>query len=189
MLASINQTYSQEDRAVLVCTSMGGPGNTYQWQANRTNLNNETLPILVVFNITAYSGGEYTCVVSNPAGSHSASTFLFVYPYFLSHPSDMQVSLGSALLLTCDAVGFPSPQYRWQRADGMQIMGDTLIERRVLNKTAGSGDGGEYFCIAFSRGMSIQSHNALISVAGIVSTYMYVHTNVADTMQLQMDVA
>jgi hypothetical protein len=162
---------------------MGGPNNTYQWQVNGTNLNNETLQMLRVLNITAESGGEYTCVVSNPAGSHKASTFLFVYPYFLSHPDDVEVTLGSALLLICDAVGFPSPQYLWQRTDGMQIMGTTSIERRVLFITAGSGDGGEYFCVAFGRGTRIQSHNAIISVAGNVSTYMYVRTNIAETIQ------
>jgi hypothetical protein len=120
-------------------------------------------------NITADSGGEYTCVVSNFAGSHNDSTFLFVYPYFLSHPGDMQVSFGSVLLLTCDALGFPSPDYLWQRTDGMQIMDDAVINGRVLNITLESGDGGEYFCTASGRGIIIQSQNAFVMVlTGII---------------------
>jgi hypothetical protein len=172
---SMNQTHHQGDAAIIKCTSLGGPNNTYQWQFNGTHLGNETLPMLLILNITADSGGEYTCVVSNPVGSHSTSTFLFVYPYFLSHPGFVQVSLGSMLLLTCDAVGFPSPEYIWQRANGMQIMGDTVIHERVLNITAKSGDEGAYYCIAFGRGMNIQSQNAIVIVTGIVGTYAHIN--------------
>jgi hypothetical protein len=163
MFTSTNQTYSQGDTVMLECTSVGGPNNAYQWQANGVNLDNEILPILMLPNITVDSGGEYTCVVSNIAGSHSASTFLFVYPYFLSHPGDVQVSLSSVILLTCDAVGFPSPEYLWQRVDGMQIMGNAVIDRRDLNITAKLGDEGEYYCIAFGRGISPQSQNAIVT--------------------------
>jgi hypothetical protein len=147
---------------------MGGPNNAYQWQVDGTNLDNETLPMLVILNITADNGGEYTCVVSNLAGSHSTSTFLFVHPYFLSHPGDVQVSLGSLLLLTCDAVGFPSPEYLWQRVDEMYIISDADIDGRVLNITVEFGDEGEYYCIALGRGLSVQSQNAIVT--GTVST-------------------
>jgi hypothetical protein len=159
---------------------MGGPNNTYQWQFNGTNLDEETLPTLMIPNVTADSGGEYTCVVSNLAGSHNDSTFLFVHPYFLSHPGDMQVSRGSVLLLTCDAAGFPSPEYLWQRADEMHIMGNAAIDRRVLNITVKSGDEGEYFCTASSGRISIQSQNAIVT--GIVSTHA--HIIITDTMLL-----
>jgi hemicentin len=174
---STNQTYSQGDTAMLECTSMGGPNNTYQWQANGTNLDNETLPILMIFQITAENGGEYTCVVSNLAGSHNTSTFLFVYPYFLSHPGDVEVSLGSIILLTCDAVGFPSPEYTWQRADGMSIMSDSDIDGRVLNTTVEFGDEGEYYCIALGRGLSIQSQNAIVTGIWLGHIYIIIPVN------------
>jgi hypothetical protein len=163
MLTSINQTYSQGDTVMLECTSVVGLNHTYQWQVNGTNLANETLPILKLPKITADSGGEYTCVVTNPAGSHNMSTFLFVYPYFLSHPGDVQVSLGSTILLTCDAVGFPNPEYLWTRADGRTIRSD-VSDRRVLNIIdVLFGDGGEYYCHASGRGMSLQSQGSIIS--------------------------
>jgi hypothetical protein len=165
LTSSINQTYNQGDTAMFECTSVVGLNNTYQWQANGTNLENATLPKLMILKITADNGGEYTCVVSNLAGSHNASTFLFVYPYFLSHPGDVQVSLGSVILLTCDAVGFPSPEYLWQRVDGMH-MGNAVNDRRDLNIIAKLGDEGDYYCTAFGRGISIQSQNAIVT--GIV---------------------
>jgi hypothetical protein len=139
---------------------MGGSNNTYQWQANGTNLDDEALPILWLFNITADSGGEYTCVVTNPAGSHKASTFLFVYPYFLSHPGDMQVTLGSMILLTCDAVGFPTPEYLWIHANERIIRSDI----RILNITnVLFEDGGGYSCNASGRGMTVQSQHSILT--------------------------
>jgi hypothetical protein len=168
---------------MIECTSMGGPNNTYGWQANGTSVANATLPILRIRNITAESGGEYTCVVTNLAGSHNISTFLFVYPYFLSQPGVVQIFLGSVILVTCDAVGFPSPGFFWQRADGM-IIRDNAIDGKVLNITAKSGDGGEYYCIAFGRGLTILSQNALVTgIVGHITistlykwiSYTYIH--------------
>jgi hypothetical protein len=163
MLTSINQTFSRGDTARLECGVAGGPNNTYQWQVNGTDLNRETLPVLRLHNITADSGGEYTCIVTNPAGSHKASTFLFVYPYFLSHPGDMQVTLGSMILLTCDAVGFPNPEYAWTRADGRIVRSDSS-DQRVLNITdMRFEDGGRYSCYASGRGMNFQSRDSIIT--------------------------
>jgi hypothetical protein len=147
---------------MLECTSSGGH-NSYQWQFNGVSLDNKTLPILRLPNITADSGGEYTCVVSNFHGTDKASTFLFVYPYFLSHPGDVQVSLGSMILLTCDAVGFPNPEYLWTRVDGRIIRSD-VSDGRVLNITnVLFGDGGGYYCNASGRGMSFQSQGSIIT--------------------------
>jgi hypothetical protein len=163
ILTLIDQTYCQGDTALFECIGVGGPNNTYQWQANGTNMDNEALPILRLFNITADSGGEYTCVVTNPAGSHKTSTFLFVYPYFISHPGDVQVFLGSMIILACDAVGFPNPEYLWTRADGRIIRSD-VSDGRILNITdAQFGDGGRYSCHASGRGMSLQSQDSIIS--------------------------
>jgi hypothetical protein len=160
---SINQTYFNGQMAALECVSMGGPNNTYLWQANGKELIGEVLHILMI-NITHESGGEYTCFVSNLAGRHSASTFLFVYPYFLSHPGDVQVSLGSMILLTCDAVGFPSPEYLWQRADGRGIRGGVVNNRRTLRiSNVEFGDEGEYFCNASGSGVTVQSSNGTIT--------------------------
>jgi hypothetical protein len=170
LLAASNQTYYRGDTAILQCIFPERANNTYQWQANGTNLDGETHSILKIL-ITADSGGEYTCVVSYPASSLTAraSTFLFVYPYFLTHPGDMQVSLGSVIQLTCDAVGFPNPEYLWTRADRRIIRSD-VIDERVLNITdVRFGDGGEYSCNASGRGMSFQSRGS--NITGILLLY------------------
>ena len=123
-----NVTHSHGDMALLECTSLGGPGNTYQWQVNGSLLNGETSGTLTLHNVTASKGGMCICVVSNLAGSASASTFLFVTPYFVNHPLSYQAAVGSTALLICDAVSFPNPEYHWQRADGRAIRSGTIIE-------------------------------------------------------------
>jgi hypothetical protein len=154
---------------MLECIGVGEPNNTYQWQVNGTNLDNETLSILRLPNITADSGGEYTCVVSN----YVDSTFLFVYPYFLSHPGDVQVTLGSMILLTCDAVGFPNPDYLWTRADGRIIRSDVRDGRDLNITDVLFGDRGEYSCHASGSGMSLQSQGSIVS--GIVMIQLHNH--------------
>jgi hypothetical protein len=170
--ASINQSYFNGDTAVLECIGMGGPNNTYLWQANGEDITGEVLRNLTLSNITADSGREYTCVVTNPAGSHNTSTFLFVYPYFVSHPGEMLVSVDDMILLTCGAMAFPNPDYLWQRADEGEIRGDRMS--RVLNiSTVQFGDEGEYSCNATANGITVQSANGII-----FGTYIhtYIHT-------------
>jgi titin len=158
----MDKTHYQGDTARLECISIGEPNANFQWQANGVDLDEETSRLLYLYNITADSGGEYTCIISSDIGSDKTSTFLFVYPYFVSHPVDMQVSFGSELQLTCDAIGFPSPKYLWQRADGRKISGD--VKNRVLNiHSAQIGDAGEYYCYASGRGRSIKSQSSIIS--------------------------
>jgi hypothetical protein len=160
--ASINKTYSLGDTARLECISVGESDAMFQWQANGMNLDEEVFRILSLHDITADNGGEYTCIVSSDFGSHDASTFLFVYPYFTSHPIDMQVSFGSELQLTCDAMGFPSPEYLWQRADGRNISGD--IVGSVLNiQSVQFGDEGEYYCNASGSRRNIQSQSSIVT--------------------------
>jgi hypothetical protein len=137
--------------------------SSYQWLFNGTELREQTLATLRLPNITSHNGGEYTCSVSNNLGFYRASTFLFVYPYFLSHPDDMQVSIDSDVVLTCLAVGFPSPEYLWQRADGRKIRNDLITNVNYLSITGMQyGDAGEYYCVASGRG-NVRSRTSIIS--------------------------
>ena len=47
-----------------MCTSHGGPNNTYQWQANDTDILGETLAMLTLADVDALTGGLYTCMVT-----------------------------------------------------------------------------------------------------------------------------
>ena len=161
---STNHTYYEGANATLVCTSSGGPNNTYQWLENGENLHGQNSNTLTSPNVTASTGGFYTCMVSNIAGSNNASTFVFIFPYFINHPHSDEVSIGSAVLLICDAASFPSPDYSWQRSDGMNIRNDIVTNERNLNiSSVKYGDEGGYFCTVSAQEDSIQSNIAIVS--------------------------
>ncbi|SMN00269.1 HK97 major tail subunit [uncultured Candidatus Thioglobus sp.] len=162
---SSNQTYSLREMAILQCSSMGGPNNTYQWQAKGTYIDGEISQILILSNVTASTGGMYTCVVSNLAGNHSASTFVFVYPYIVEEPpAIITVSTGSPVLIICDVESFPSPEYLWLRIEDRIFREGTLNNSASLNiSSIQYGDEGGYYCNASARGRTVQSQLAVIT--------------------------
>ena len=150
--ASVNQTYRRDDVAILMCTSHGGPNNTYQWQANDTDILGETLAMLTLADVDALTGGLYTCMVTNAAGNDSDTTFVFVAPYFISEPINEETSNGLLVTLQCVAEAFPSPTYLWARTDGVPIRGDLLtITSIFVFSPVLFGDEGNYYCNATSR--------------------------------------
>ena len=159
----MNQTYSLGDNITLQCTSMGGPGNTYQWLLNGSDILGETSGTLALANVTAATGGEYACHVSNTAGNDSASTYVFIAPYFTTHPMHFSRQNGSSGNLSCVAEAFPYPEYQWERVDGEPIRADIVTnERTLLISSIMFGDEGSYVCNATSRGMTIQSYYATL---------------------------
>ena len=124
----------------------------------------ETSATLMLSNVVFSTGGTYSCVVSNDAGSDSADTFVLIQPYFLSQPNDTLTSVNSSFGLTCDAVAFPSPEYLWQRVDGQNIRDGVNVNQRYLYiSSLDFGDEGEYYCNATANGVTVQSHNALLA--------------------------
>jgi hypothetical protein len=167
---SVNRTYHQGETATLECSSLGGPDNTYQWQANRmeaiSTLQGVILnqSILMLPNVTASTGGMYTCTVSNIAGNHSESTVVFVSPHFLNQPLDQQTSVSSTVHIVCDVEAFPDPEYLWQRVDGQAIRNGLANDERNLSiSVVQFGDEGEYYCNASARGTTIRSRNILLT--------------------------
>ena len=65
--ALLNQT----DNVTFTCGAMGGPSNSFQWSHNGQDLSGETTSTLTPTNISASDDGNYTCTVSNSAGSGS----------------------------------------------------------------------------------------------------------------------
>lgn len=59
--------------ATLNCLASGGPNNTFSWFVDGQLIQNETATSLILYQV---DGGEYTCTVSNAAGSDNASITL-----------------------------------------------------------------------------------------------------------------
>ena len=62
-----NDSYSQGDQLELNCASEGGPQLQYQWVFLGKLISNT--PIFIIYNVNTSHGGNYTCSVTNFAGS------------------------------------------------------------------------------------------------------------------------
>ena len=162
---SMNQTYKFGENATLECISSGGPGNTYQWQKDESDILNKNATILRLPDVTVSAGGLYSCIVSNAAGNHSASTFLFVFPYFLEQPVEVVLtSARSSFNISCLAMAFPQPEYQWERVEGREIRMDVITNMSVLTiYSLQFGDEGSYYCIVVSNDYNISRTSLIIS--------------------------
>ena len=159
---SINQTYRQQDTGILVCNSTGGFGNTYQWLKNGLFIN-ESSNILILPDVADSTGGIYSCVVTNAAGNHSATTLLFVFPYFIEQPIDrLLTSAGSTFNITCIAAAFPDPEYQWGHEDGRELRVQSNMSIFIIDSVQ-FGDEGMYYCNATSTGLVNTSSSTLIT--------------------------
>ena len=163
-VSPLNMIFNREDNVTFNCSAQGGPGNTYQWQRNGTDLDNETMETLTVSQISATDGGEYTCVVSNAAGNDSASTLLNVSPEIVLDPTDVSASNGTAFMLVCEAEAFPEPQYQWMRASG--TFGENVAgvdSSMLVFNPVRFGDEGDYYCRATSNRLTVTSDSATVT--------------------------
>ena len=161
----INETYELGDTATLECFSPGGPNNTYQWLMDGSVLIGEVSTTLVLPGITVSAGGTYTCVVSNAAGNHSASTLLLISPYFIEQPVEIVLtSAGSTFNVSCVAVAFPDPEYQWGHEDGRDIRTNISTNMSVFTiSNVQFGDEGSYYCNVTSNGFVNTSSSALLT--------------------------
>ena len=125
------------------CYALGGPDNTHVWMKNGMIIGNEST--LVVTDIDASSGGTYTCLVSNAAGSGSASTTLYVTPYIVTPLEEQTLTAnGSNVNINCNAAGFPSPIVNWVDITNVEVSSTSLLQFSPVV----FGDEGVYRCVA-----------------------------------------
>ena len=65
-----NPLHSQGNQLTLNCTSEGGPQLRYIWVFLGNIISNSSM--LIIDNVTTTDGGNYTCTVTNDAGSSDA---------------------------------------------------------------------------------------------------------------------
>ena len=163
-----NQTVAQGDNATInctICTSLGGPGNGYQWQINGSDIMNETSSQLILSSAAVSTGGEYICSVNNTAGMDNASTYLFISPNITTQPTSMNATNGSTISLTCVAEAFPFPEYQWGRGDGGEIRNDITGQNStmLIFIPLVFGDEGDYYCNVTSGNSMVQSEAITIT--------------------------
>ena len=150
------------------CSVQGGPNISYQWQRNGASLPNEMSDILTIVNASAASGGNYTCIASNVAGSDRATASLLVAPTFITQPVNQHVSNGSTTSFTCAAESFPAPEYMWEKSNEGSSSFYTVSNGSVLEFTpAVFGDEGNYRCVASLPGSSRNVTSQLAVLTGM----------------------
>ena len=150
------------------CSVQGGPNISYQWQRNGASLLNEMSDILTIVNASAASGGNYTCIASNVAGSDRSTASLLVAPTFITQPVNQQVSNGSTTSFTCTAESFPAPEYMWEKSNEASSSFYTVSNGSVLEFTSAVfGDEGRYRCVASLPGTSRNATSQLVVLTGM----------------------
>lgn len=67
---------SRSDNATFSCFALGGPNNTFSWTHVRSNTVVTNDSELTLVDLMALNGGQYRCLVENPAGSGSTTVTL-----------------------------------------------------------------------------------------------------------------
>ena len=133
------------DDVTLLCTAMGGPDNSFNWKRNGTVIGNDSTIHLVTVDDS--HGGDYTCTVSNAAGSDSASTTLYVAPYIVTSLEDQILAVnGSSVNITCNAAGFPAPVVMWVNVIDIKVSNSSQLQFLPVL----FGDEGIYSCVALT---------------------------------------
>ena len=99
---------------------------------------------MTIENINGSYGGLYYCIISNAAGFDIVNIAIFIRPFILEEPDNIEAQSGTTVTANCEADGFPAPTYRWMYVrTGELLTTDPLLELDV------SADiGGEYECVA-----------------------------------------
>ena len=143
-MVSVSSNISARGSSVTFnCFALGGPDNTHVWMRNGMIIGNEST--LLVTDIDASSGGSYTCLVSNAAGSDSASTTLYVAPYIVTPLEEQTLTTNeSNVNINCDATGFPTPNVQWVDMMNREVSNSALLQFSPVV----FGDEGVYRCVA-----------------------------------------
>ena len=144
---------SRGDDVNLLCSSKGGPGNHYQWLMEGANLPEENSTMLVRHQVSSSHGGDYTCLVSNAAGTSSATITLYIEPYVTLYPvRELVVERTSAAQFSCMADGFPLPSVTWWKTEGYGVMPGINISVsdsvNLIFPSVSHESNGTYICVA-----------------------------------------
>ncbi|HLX71487.1 MAG TPA: immunoglobulin domain-containing protein, partial [Verrucomicrobiae bacterium] len=142
----------------------------YQWYKNGTNqlvdggnISGSLSNILTLTNVLAADRGQYSVVVTNPAGVvvSSNATLSVVDPWIVTQPANTTQPLGGTATFSVSALGTTPLTYLWQQ-NGVGIPGATNSSYTI--SVIRDSDAGPYNVIVSSAGGSVTSSNATLTV-------------------------
>jgi Leucine-rich repeat (LRR) protein len=159
-----SQTNIIGSNVTFTASASGNPVPGYQWQFNGGPLSGATGSSLLLTGIQPSSGGSYSVVASNAAGSITsavATLTVWVPPSITLQPQSQTNIVGSNVTFTASASGNPVPGYQWQ-FNGSPINGATGSS--LLLPPIQPSDGGNYSVVASSAAGAITSLVATLTV-------------------------
>ncbi|KAM6237533.1 hemicentin-2 [Spheniscus humboldti] len=185
--SSEEQMVAKGSGVTFTCEATGSPapavtwlkdGEPLGWQSNRVPGG----PQLSLAAVGPADTGVYSCLVANEVGEASKAFHLLVMEppriEAASHPTEMSITMGTPLELTCVVTGVPIPTVTWEK-DGRLLAGPWLVsgnESTLHIESTKVADAGLYTCLAASPAgedsrsfhVSIQ---APLSIASVGETY------------------
>ena len=113
--------------ATFSVTATGTPAPTYQWQFNSSPISGATSASYTIASAQAANAGDYTCVVTNAAGSvmsNIATLTVNIPATITAQPSSQAVNPASSATFSVTATGTGTLTYQW-RKNGRDIAGAT----------------------------------------------------------------
>jgi hypothetical protein len=142
---------------------------SYQWRLNGANIVGATSATLSLTSVTTgQSGGSYSCVVTNVAGSVTSSAAIFtvnaapIAPTITTQPVSRSVTAGTNVSFTVAASGTAPLSYQW-RLNGANLAGATSATLTLTSVTTGQS-GGSYSCLVSNVAGTATSSVAVLTV-------------------------
>jgi len=151
------------DDVVLSVTVTGTSPFTYQWYKDGSPIAGATSSSLTLSSVDKDDGADYTCTVTNPAGSDTSSAITVrIVPYITAQSSSTGIARGSEFSLSVTGEGSPSPTYQWYK-NGNVISGETSS---TLTKYWTDSDAGTYTCVLTNAAGSTTSSSIVVTIVG-----------------------
>ena len=170
----VDQIAAAGGTATFTVTASGLAPFSYQWSHNSSPISGATSASLVLTNVQASDGGNYSVVVSNGHGSAQSNVVSLSIqggngggegaasvPAISQQPAGQTVLGGHDGSFSVVASGSPSPTYQWYFND-QPISGATGSTYTVTN--AQSGNAGSYYVVATNSAGSATSAVAALAV-------------------------
>ena len=145
-------------------TLAGAPPFSYQWQFNNTNLLNATNAIYTIPTVRTNNAGNYSLIVSNPAGSVTSSNAALTV---VLSPTSQTNYASSTATFKVTAISPEPLNYQWQKNganltnDG-NISGATSSTLTIAN--ASDMDAANYSAVVSDTQYTVTSSNATLTV-------------------------
>ena len=164
----VNQTVTAGANASFSVGASGTAPLSYQWRLNGANLAGATSATLTLTSVTTnQSGGSYSCVVSNVAGSATSSAATLtvnpapIAPTITTQPVAQTVTAGANVSFTVAATGTAPLSFQW-RLNGANLAGATSATLTLTSVT--TNQGGSYSCLVSNVAGTTTSSAALLTV-------------------------